>query len=131
MLPQAEVKELPPLGPWVADARCGDRRIVPDPGIFHPAVQDDRSSADAKKICELCPVIKQCREYALEHYPRGIWGGCTEADLRRIRTYRRRQDRRAEVLPDVTRCPGCGSTRGYVLYGTRRQCIDCTATWVA
>ncbi len=38
----------------------------------------------AKDICNSCPVLAQCRQYALssgeEH---GIWGAMTEADRRR------------------------------------------------
>lgn len=43
----------------------------------------------AKKICETCPLIQKCAEYALEHPEMaefGVWGGMSErerADLRR------------------------------------------------
>ena len=43
-----------------------------------------RREANARQICEECPVLAQCRDHALtadETY--GIWGGMTEADRRR------------------------------------------------
>jgi WhiB family redox-sensing transcriptional regulator len=37
----------------------------------------------AKKICERCPVLAECRSYALEREERfGVWGGLTEAERR-------------------------------------------------
>lgn len=37
-----------------------------------------RVTRDAKRICESCPVIAECLEYALEQrYEIGIWGGKT------------------------------------------------------
>ncbi|MBM4504330.1 hypothetical protein GS582_10965 [Rhodococcus hoagii] len=37
----------------------------------------------AKKICERCPVLVECRTYALEHEERhGVWGGLTESERR-------------------------------------------------
>ena len=34
----------------------------------------------AKNICNSCPVIVQCREYALSTRVTGIWGGTTESE---------------------------------------------------
>lgn len=42
----------------------------------------------AKGVCASCPVLLQCRDYALRtHEPYGIWGGLTPQD--RERHYRR------------------------------------------
>ena len=42
-----------------------------------------RRAANAKAICATCPVIEQCREYALRaQEPYGIWGGMTEEERR-------------------------------------------------
>lgn len=38
----------------------------------------------ALAICETCPIIEECRTYAIDHEENfGIWGGMTEAELRR------------------------------------------------
>ncbi|WP_141564273.1 WhiB family transcriptional regulator [Mycolicibacterium palauense] len=44
-------------------------------------VMVSRSEAEAKQICEICPVKQDCAEFALsndEQY--GVWGGMTEAE---------------------------------------------------
>ena len=55
-----------------------------DPDLFHPtgsekAIRED--TAKAKALCQTCPIIDQCRMYALEaKEPYGIWGGFDEKD---------------------------------------------------
>lgn len=39
-------------------------------------------------VCESCPMREPCLEYALNVNMRGIWGGTTEADRKRIRKAR-------------------------------------------
>jgi WhiB family redox-sensing transcriptional regulator len=47
----------------------------------------------AKRVCASCPVRAQCLEYALTNrIARGVWGGASEGDRRRI--MRRRGGRR-------------------------------------
>jgi WhiB family redox-sensing transcriptional regulator len=48
-----------------------------DPSIFFPAVgRRARHETRAKAVCEICPVLTQCRQYALDAAePYGIWGG--------------------------------------------------------
>jgi WhiB family redox-sensing transcriptional regulator len=56
--------------------------FFPDPG--NGGYQD---TIWAKKMCEECPVLKSCRNYAIEaKEPFGIWGGLTPVERR---TYRR------------------------------------------
>jgi WhiB family redox-sensing transcriptional regulator len=44
----------------------------------------ERESA-AKSICRSCPVLAQCREYALLiREPHGIWGGLNEYERRQL-----------------------------------------------
>ena len=55
--------------------------------FFHPEGERGstrrRRAANAKAICATCPVIEQCREYALRaQEPYGIWGGMTEEERR-------------------------------------------------
>ncbi|WP_280123280.1 WhiB family transcriptional regulator [Rhodococcus sp. ZPP] len=49
-----------------------------------------RREAHAKRVCQDCPVLTECREYALTvAEPYGTWGGMSENDRRRH--IRRRQ----------------------------------------
>ena len=44
---------------------------------------------EAVNICRTCPVVEQCRAYAVKNpYATGIWGGTTRADRNRIRRNR-------------------------------------------
>lgn len=43
----------------------------------------------AKKICETCPLIQKCAEYALQHPEMaeyGVWGGMSENERRALRS---------------------------------------------
>lgn len=45
---------------------------------------------DAKQVCNRCPVIGECLQFALvfdEHEVIGVWGGTTGAERRRIRRH--------------------------------------------
>lgn len=70
-------------GRWVLDGLCGQT----DPETFFPdnggasVVQ----TAAAKKVCAACPVLEECREWALRaREPHGVWGGLSELDRRAI-----------------------------------------------
>jgi WhiB family transcriptional regulator, redox-sensing transcriptional regulator len=40
---------------------------------------------EAKKICQQCPVMQECREWALEHKESyGVWGGLSEGERDKI-----------------------------------------------
>lgn len=57
--------------------------------FFHPDGERGparaRREAKAKAICQACPVLKMCREHALEvHEPYGIWGGLSESERESI-----------------------------------------------
>lgn len=69
-------------GPWTERGAC---RTHPR-HVFFPPTNAPASEAAAKKICATCPVIDECRAYALHHREYGIWGGMTEAE--RLPTYR-------------------------------------------
>ena len=59
-----------------------------DPNIFFPA-RGYSSAADAKAICADCPAIDECRAFAVDlMMDRGIWGGTSERERRRIRARR-------------------------------------------
>ncbi len=63
----------PPLGAWSQRAACLDA----DPAIFFPETGD--TGRDAKRICDRCPVVEPCLDYALtnrQHH--GVWGGLSD-----------------------------------------------------
>ena len=64
--------------PWSIHGAC--RQYEPD--LFFPG--PDGSVDDALRICRACPVLAECREWALDTRVRyGIWGGMTERERRR------------------------------------------------
>jgi len=70
---------LPMPEPWVDDALCAQT----DPEIFFP--EQGGSSADAKRVCERCPVRAECLQFAIDTQERfGIWGGVSERARRKL-----------------------------------------------
>ena len=69
---------------WVWQQHGSCRSLSPD-AFFHPegergAARVNRASA-AKRVCDTCPVLAQCRVHALAaREPYGIWGGLTEEE---------------------------------------------------
>src|SRR5579875_651286 len=70
-----------------------------DPSLFFAPEQEsptrrDRRERAAKSICADCPVMAQCRSYALAtSEPYGVWGGLTERERARMLNLRGRFDR--------------------------------------
>jgi WhiB family transcriptional regulator, redox-sensing transcriptional regulator len=62
-----------------------------DPEAFYSEKGDWGSIRQAKKLCESCPVIKECGEYAIAAMePYGVWGGLTPKErvaVRRLANY--------------------------------------------
>ncbi|MFE5934269.1 WhiB family transcriptional regulator [Streptomyces sp. NPDC056470] len=51
--------------------------------IFFPLPRDREAIDEAKTLCALCPVRRDCFNYALENsLKEGIWGGLTEPERR-------------------------------------------------
>jgi WhiB family transcriptional regulator, redox-sensing transcriptional regulator len=74
---------LTPLPAWMADARCVDA----DVDVFFPTKGE--SPSDAKRICDTCPVVDPCLEYALSFTGYedggGVWGGMTRREREALR----------------------------------------------
>ena len=67
---------------WMEDGLCAQV----NPELFFP--EAGGSNREAKAICTTCPVLTQCRDYALaDPTLLGVWGGTSE---RERRTWRRR-----------------------------------------
>lgn len=59
-----------------------------DPELFFPDAGEWTASRRAKKVCAACPLLTECRSWALNHpqlTPVGVWGGLTETERRRLR----------------------------------------------
>ncbi|BDM69458.1 hypothetical protein HEK616_29450 [Streptomyces nigrescens] len=76
---------------WRHRARCRDE----DPELFFPVGSTGPSLLqiqEAKAVCRQCPVMDECREWALASgQDNGIWGGLDEEERR---AERRRMARR-------------------------------------
>jgi len=72
--------------------------------FFHPlgergATRRDRE-AEAKAVCQRCPVVDACRRHALQvAEPYGVWGGLSEEE----RVDQLRARRRARSVPGGAR----------------------------
>lgn len=80
---------------WRQRAACQDE----DPEIFFPNGSTGpalEQIAQAKTVCQRCPVLSECLEWALAtNEDAGIWGGKTEDErhtLRRSRQRKRREE---------------------------------------
>ncbi len=72
---------------WQQHSACRGPNAV----VFFPPNHFERKEEkatrehEAKAICGLCPVWRQCLQYALEiREQHGIWGGKTELERRRM-----------------------------------------------
>lgn len=81
-----ELADEPPPGDWKADGAC----VYEDLDMFFPP--RGASCEPAKAICADCPVLEQCREYALSCSGAliGVWGGMSHKQ-RRIERARRKK----------------------------------------
>ena len=60
-----------------------------DPEIFFPERgTNGRDVVSAKLVCNACHYKVPCLEWALKHPERGIWGGTTERERRRMKRSR-------------------------------------------
>jgi WhiB family redox-sensing transcriptional regulator len=73
------------LDEWREQSACRDT----DPDLFFPVGTTGpaiEQIANAKAVCRVCDVQKQCLEYALTtNQDSGIWGGTSEEERRALR----------------------------------------------
>jgi WhiB family redox-sensing transcriptional regulator len=59
-----------------------------DPKLFFPVGDGGlsvRQVEEARTVCRRCPVLRDCRSWALHHAEyEGIWGGLTAAERRMV-----------------------------------------------
>lgn len=101
---------------WSSRARCRGLAPTVAAATFFPGQGDD--TLPAKRLCARCPVLAECREYALSYSTRvlpGIWGGLSEKERRAIRgqepvaapsTDTLTQERLVEALEQLRDYPG-------------------------
>ncbi len=72
-------------GSWQLSAACRgeDSAYFFAPSYFEKRHEKDAREAVAKAICQTCPVLEECREFALRaRESHGIWGGLNEMERR-------------------------------------------------
>lgn len=68
-----------PPGPWITDGLCSQT----DPEIFHP--EKGGNHREAKAICGRCPVVAECRDWAIAtQQQHGVWGGLSGKERRAL-----------------------------------------------
>jgi len=94
-----------------------------DPELFFPqrgAKDVPTKTAEAKRICGLCPVKDLCLEWALTtRETTGIWGGATVTERREMLKNRPTNRRAAPRRPLRTHC-----MRGLHVYNEKTTYID-------
>ena len=75
---------------WRHRAACRDE----DPELFFPVGNSGPALlqiAEAKAVCERCPVVSECLTWALETgQDAGVWGGMSEDERRSLKRRRAR-----------------------------------------
>lgn len=57
-----------------------------DPEIFFPTAGGFNSVTLAKRICEVCPALNECRTFAIKHDIKfGVWGATTPRERQTLR----------------------------------------------
>jgi WhiB family transcriptional regulator, redox-sensing transcriptional regulator len=64
---------------WMGKAAC--RGMSPD--LFYPGKGE--SSTEAKETCSICPVTKECLDYALLRDEYGVWAGTSIKDRKKLK----------------------------------------------
>lgn len=81
-----------PLPAWRAKAAC----LEEDPELFFPSGTTGAAleqAERAKAVCRRCPVLTQCRNWAVKtNQQDGVWGGLSEDERHALRRKQLRQD---------------------------------------
>ena len=70
-------------------------------GIWTPLFFQENTAEAAlmtpafREMCGGCPILSECREYAIEHENHGFWGGLTVTERHKLRARMRRANRAA------------------------------------
>lgn len=109
---------------WQEYAACAALPIEEADRIFFPPVGG--SSAEAKAICNRCPVIAECRRYTLSFrladLDSGIFAGMSERDRRLVKGHEPEPE---WVRPSSLANTYHGTWSGYCNHGCR--CANCSS----
>ena len=84
-----------------AECRGEDSDLFFAPTFFEKRGAKNAREAKAKLLCRACPVMADCRDYALRtRESHGVWGGLNEAERRRVLRMRDREVAAARVLEE-------------------------------
>lgn len=104
---------------WMKKALC----VGVDPTLFFPSDIEDKRSPQTitpyiEFVCGRCPVMDECREFAITYGMIGIWGGTTDYTRTQLnkKTYKQR-------------CPGCRSNDLMTEYDDNIICKSCGLSW--
>lgn len=62
-----------------------------DPDLWFAEEGNYAASIEAKKVCQTCPVVQQCLEYAIDNnILYGIWGASTLRERQAVKRRRRK-----------------------------------------
>ena len=78
---------MPLTDDWQLKALCrgNHAHLFFPPSTFERKEESERREERAKAICQVCPVLGPCADYALGiREPFGIWGGLTELERREL-----------------------------------------------
>jgi WhiB family transcriptional regulator, redox-sensing transcriptional regulator len=71
--------------PWTEAALCAQV----DPEAWYP--EKGGSARDARRVCQECPVLSECLQYALDHDERfGVWAGTTPNERQKLQRARKK-----------------------------------------
>lgn len=100
---------------WMSQAECLGH---PNPNIFFPEYRGAQTYYNqARKVCAVCPVWKECLRYALDTPElEGMWGGLSIVERRKVRH-----------SDGVRKCNKCGFIR---VFTQKAQiiCDHCNST---
>ena len=72
---------------WMSVAICAQI----DPDLWFAEEGNYQASVEAKKICQTCPVVAECGEYAIRaNILYGIWGGMTLRERQAVKRRNRK-----------------------------------------
>ena len=84
---------------WMDQAAC----LGEDLNMFFPDTPNNHARA-AKAICETCPVVDECLQWALDNNEQGVWGGLTDNQRKNLRRKLGMKPKRVDAI--------CGTAAG-------------------
>ena len=94
------MEDMPFPGDWTSRGAC---QLVPTE-VFFPS--RGQAVEPAKEVCGACPVLAECREYALGIADlKGVWGGLTEVERKKLRRRRDTPPSEASRAEPSAPCP--------------------------